>query len=286
MRLSEIITIYLAAAAPFGVAHFQRGRGRMAHRLVGASCVALAWPLAAVSFLSGTKAERDTDEETEARDEARMERVRRAIFDSLLRVEQLYETVRGTCDERARHAFFAARESVERYAGLTEVARRAQLHAPPTPRELETCRVGGCVGEDLLVAGRCLHRRNVIRLRLQRERARGEMLHALAETGELVRASAAAASHAPAADDAHRLSKALVEVYAGVVRLLSLLDDREAALVVERLREAERARLRRRLADDGGGRDATGDLCITQAATKPSAQPTSESRTSARAFTG
>jgi hypothetical protein len=291
MRLSEIITIYLAAAAPFGVAHFQRGRGRMARRLVGASCVGLAWPLTAVSFLSGTKAERDADgdgadEETEARDEARMERVRRAIFDSLLRVEELYETTRGTCDEHARHAFFAARESVERYAGLTEAAARAQLHAPPTPRELETCRVGGRVGEDLLVAGRCLHRRNVIRLRLQRERARGEMLHALAEAGELVRASATFASHASAADEAaHRLCEALVEVYAGVVRLLSLLNDREAALAVERLREAERARLRRRLADDDG-RDAKGDLCITQAASKPSAQPTSESRTSARAFTG
>ncbi|HEV2706125.1 MAG TPA: hypothetical protein VGV59_09390 [Pyrinomonadaceae bacterium] len=294
MRLSEIITIYLATAAPFGVAHFQRGRGRVVRRLFGASCVALAWPLTAVSFLSETKAQRDACvsnedvavEETEAKDEERLERVRRALFDSLLRVEELYETARGTSDERARHAFFAARESVERYAGLTVAARSADLHAPPTPRELEMCRIAGRVGEDLLIAGRCLHRRNVIRLRLQRERARGDMLHALAEAGELVRESSPFASHAQAVSpDARRLCEALFEAYAGVVKLLSLLDDSAAALAVSRLHEAECARLRRRLEAQGAG-DAKGDLCITQAATKPSARPTSESRTSMRAFTG
>lgn len=259
MRLSEVIIIYLAVAAPFGVAYFQRQamnaasfRQGMVTTALGA---ALAWPLVAILFLilrtdfkGGVKA---TDEAcADAQYDARIRRARSTTFDTLLRVEESFYSARGKNDGETRHAFFTARESVERFAGLTLAAAGAELNASPTPRELEISRLSGGTGEDLLLAGRCLHRRNVVRMRLQRERARMEMLHALAEVRE--RASVLPLASPVQIEAARGLSEKILEAYSNAIDLLTLLDDSRAALCVGRLLDAECARLRkleRRLGD-------------------------------------
>src|SRR5437588_396514 len=63
----------------------------------------------------------------------------------------------------------------------------AKAAAAPTPRELELCRIAGRAGDDLLAAGRCVHRRNVTRLLAHRERSRSELVHALADVRDLAR---------------------------------------------------------------------------------------------------
>ena len=280
MRLSEIITIYLAVAAPFGVAHFQRrqagAHARASLLLIAAASAGLAWPLAALSFLVRRRAlRRDFASAAEGagarRRESRIEQAGRAVFDSLLRVEEFLEKARGREEEETRHALFAARESVERFAGLTMAAAGAELNATPTPRELELCRVSGRTGEDLLLSGRCLHRRNVIRLRLQRERARTEMLHALAEMRE--RAGDVPLLLPAQREAARRLAEAVIDSYSHAIDLLSLLDDPTAATRVARLLDAECARLRK--LGIGPARDDPGttigvETCTTLKADQPS----------------
>ena len=134
-----------------------------------------------------------------------------------------------------------AREAVERFIGLTLAAREARIDAPPSPREIELCRVAGRSGDDLMIAGRCTHRRNVARLLAHRTRARAELLHVLAEVGEIPGSTSFASQ---SNTEAQHFSEAALEVYKRAVDLLSLFDDDHATTIIARLLDTERARLR------------------------------------------
>src|SRR5207237_8207017 len=122
MLLSELTIIYLAAAAPFGVARFVEDRERGTGALARSAAAALAWPATALLFALRSVAPRTVGAEAcddgHAHDEQRVERVRRSTVNALREVEDLLLSVRGHDREDVRHALFAARESVERYAGL------------------------------------------------------------------------------------------------------------------------------------------------------------------------
>jgi hypothetical protein len=282
MLLSELTIIYLAAAAPFGVARFveDRERGtRGAGALAKSAAAALAWPLTALLFVLKSVAPRTIGagacDGGHAHDEQRVERVRRSTVNALREVEDLLLSERGHDCEAGRHVLFAARESVERYAGLALACASAREDAAPAPRELELCRIAGRAGDDLLVAGRCVHRRNVTRLLAHRERARAELIHALAAAREIAHEAAREVAHdvyssrsqfhsaAQTGDDGvRRISEALLRALSRAVELLSLFDDRDTLVAVARLLDAECARLRRAgsqqadaaraVADEGG----------------------------------
>ncbi|MDQ3746455.1 MAG: hypothetical protein M3444_18945 [Acidobacteriota bacterium] len=292
MLLSELAIIYLAAAAPFGVRHFlglrardrrhapeglSAGDKRRVREAAKAAAAALVWPLTALLLLSRRAAARDacanaTDEDSTP-DERKVERARRATVGALLAVEDALAE-RGPIDEAERHALFAARECVERYAGLALACAGARADDAPTTRELELCRIAGRSGDDLLAAGRCVHRRNVTRLLAHLERARSELVHALADVRELAhksdpspRSSNSAkragdggmkqipdseqtsdALHSEQTSEAlrsGRASEALLRALARTIEMLSLFDDHATIVSVARLLEAERARLRR-----------------------------------------
>ncbi|HWS88817.1 MAG TPA: hypothetical protein VN282_17715 [Pyrinomonadaceae bacterium] len=255
--MSELFIIYLAAAAPFGVARFLSEhssgapKGKALFRAAGA---ALAWPFASLPRLlrrlsslrtKGTKAA-----EVHAPDERRVEEVKRAAVNALRSVEDLLLEAGALEEESERHKLYAARECVERYAGLAVACATAAADARPTPREMELCRIAGRGGDDLLVAGRCVHRRNVTRLVAHRERAAGELVHALAAVGE---AALRTVQRTPAPDsseqlraagarripsDPRRTSEALSRALSRVVELLSLFDERVALVSVARMLDA------------------------------------------------
>jgi hypothetical protein len=183
MAPSEIAIIYLATAAPFGVARFfkehERGERR---RLARAAAAALLWPLAALRLVSkNLSRQRDKPgDETSLLDERRVESVKRSTVNALRAVEDLLTSERGAAVEAKRHALFAARQSVERYAGLALACASARDDDAPSTRETELFRVAGRAGDDLLVAGQCVRRRNHARLLAHRERARSELVHSLA----------------------------------------------------------------------------------------------------------
>lgn len=261
MQLSEFITIYLAAAAPFGVTYFLRHQQRQgrARATMRATVAALAWPLNVAARLldSRARSERtpaDASMQVVPSDLA-VERSERALLDALRRVEeQLTETfaaagqasqadAKVTGGEALRRVSFAARASVERYVGLASAAAAADADAPPNATETEFFRVAGREGEDLLLGARCVHRRNVARLRQHHTRARGELLHALAELRE-------AGAHLPQASQAEaalarRISAGMLQVFGRAVELFSTLDDQQGALKAARLLDAECTRLRR-----------------------------------------
>jgi hypothetical protein len=284
MRLSEIVIIYLAAAAPFGVAFFLRRQERAEARalaLARAVGVALLWPVAAARLLLGRREpEAAADVRAEAR-AARVERAQRETINALRDAEDAMQRAGLLAGEESRHTLFAARESIERYTGLTLACAEARADAGPTERELELCRLAGRTGRDLNVAGRCIHRRNVTRLAAHRERARRELTHALAAVRELFDESAD--ENGGGREASRAVSRALLQSFARAVELLSLLEDRAAVLDAARLLDLECARLRRLETDAPAHAPKGGETCTTPAAHRAFATPTIPTTTSTRA---
>jgi hypothetical protein len=251
MRLSETITIYLAAGAPFGVASFLRGEsnGTRALALLKAAGATLLWPFAASAILLArqrqTRSQADADQrllETLAAGE-KVERARCDLLASVYRVSELAQALFDNEPEKMERAACMIRESVEKYTGLAMAAIESKLCAMPDSREMELCRVSGRTGDDLMLAGLCIYRRNVARIDAHRDRASAELVHALAEVREMI--DAACLNSQTNGRDASELSEAILTSYGHAIEMFSLLDNQGAAMSVARLLDAECARLRR-----------------------------------------
>jgi hypothetical protein len=251
MRLSETITIYMAAGAPFGVASFMREErsGKRALALLKAAGAMLLWPFAASAILLARQRQtrRQADDgqgslETWAAGE-KLEQARRDLLASVYRVSEMAQASFGKEREKMERAARVIRESVEKYTGLAIAAREIKMRAMPDRREMELCRMAGRTGDDLLLAGLCIHRRNVARIDTHRDRAGTELVHALAEMREMP--DAACLNSQSNGRDASELSEAILTSYGHAIELFSLLDNRSAALSMARLLDAECARLRR-----------------------------------------
>ena len=249
MRLSELIIIYLAAAAPFGVSDFLNRPAGVARTrsLFNAARAALCWPLALLSRPLLQKKFRRRELKTAERvasssREHRIDDARRALLSAFYRMEDLARTESSGATSVA--TFVAAREAlreagaaVERYVGLALAVENACLEA--SPRETELCRLAGRVGDDLQVAARCHQRRNAARLKAHHARSRLELLHALAELRERFESAHPTATR----DDATRTHfDSLLDTYARAIDLLSLLEDERAAISVARILDAACAR--------------------------------------------
>jgi hypothetical protein len=254
MLLSELIIIYLAVAAPFGVAHFlrQRAGARRTRSLLHATCAALLWPLALFSRSFVQKRFRREESETDAPEaslsrEQRTDAARRALLSSLYRIEDTAAAIPGASTVATRGAVRETIAAVERYVGLAAAVADADAAAAShAPRETELCRISGRTGDDLHLAALCHGRRNIARLHAHQADSRLELLHALAELREVFESTLAAT---PASTDAHGAARpllaALPEAYARAFELLSLFADERAAARVARLLEAARAQARR-----------------------------------------
>jgi len=248
MRLSEFIIIYLAAAAPFGVANFLRHpadvpRPRSILKAMGAG---LLWPL---TLLVRSLAEKRfglrghdavTPDASPSR-ELHIDDARRALLSALYRIEDLARDVSHSQREATLASVHQVIASVERYVGLTLSFAHTGTVLLASPRETELCRIIGRAGDDLLIAGRCYGRRNLARLRAHQAQSRLELLHALAELREVCERTLTNTNDASVT---HALCAALFESYARVIDLFSLLEDERAAMTVARLLDAACARLR------------------------------------------
>ncbi|MET0645379.1 MAG: hypothetical protein ABW208_02090 [Pyrinomonadaceae bacterium] len=270
--MSELFIIYLAAAAPFGVARFlseHSGGAGLGASLFKAAGAALAWPFTSLPrLLASIRTKEDAAAEGTAPDERRVEEVKRAAVNALRAVEDMLVDAGALDEESERHKLYVARECVERYAGLAAACSTASADARPTPREMELCRIAGRGGDDLLVAGRCFHRRNVTRLVAHRERASAELVHALSAARQIAHniyppSPALCSAEQLRAAAAERIDEALSRV----VELLSLFDERAALVSVARMLDAECARARRdgsEAAGTGSGTEGE-EPCTTQA---------------------
>ena len=287
MRLSETITIYLAAGAPFAVSYFlhartHRGRAQL---LLRAFAAGLLWPLAALRIFFARhpqNAAADLVEIAEQLHEEKIDEAKRNLLSALHAVSEMANGAFGGACEKLERAACVLRDSVERYVGLAHAAGEADADAQPNASEFELFRIAGRRGEDLRLAGRCVHRRNVARLVEHQARARTELLHALAEIRE------AAESERPQlfanASAARRLSLVTLKLYGHAVELLSLLEDTDAAMRAAQLLNQECARLRRLqpAGADAAPEHQTGEDLCTAHTSRPSLAPLSNRTTLAQ----
>jgi hypothetical protein len=292
MRFSEIITVYLAAGAPFCAEHFlKHGRGtNRALTLLKAATAMLIWPLSlSINLLAHRgRAPLSKDLNEEAAMECTLARALQAkerLLSSLYKIQELAhaEDSHAQPGERLEQETRAISESIEKYVGLTLAASAADFNGPPDEREMELCRIAGRKGDDLLLAGRCIHRRNAAQLVSHQWRARTELLHALATVREFGVETRAAAPVDKLT--ARYLSVAVLKFYGHAINLLSLLEDETAAKGVARLLNAECARLRRLESDylpDAAENAAEGEVCTTRHLSPPTTQPLSQAQTAVR----
>lgn len=284
MRWSEPLTIYLAAGASFGVSRYLHaaGRARSRRRAVAEGmAAALLWPLAAAAIL--TKRLRHACEDGPAEGacagmRARVEDARRNFVSSVNKMLEIMRASRMTMGETLEQTLYAMREGAEQYVGLAGMFENADEKEAPAAHEAELARLCGRRGDDLSIAARCLHRRNVSRVRAHYHRERSRLLRKLAE----LRARDEDDPLSYAGDDARRavrrkLSEARLEIYLRATDLFSLLEDERAARGAAQLTDAECLTLRRlRETDEAAVERASGvEKCTEHARPLMSKDPLS-----------
>lgn len=264
MRLSESITIYLAAGASFGVSRYLCALGLNRNRARAAAeglTAALLWPFVAAAILIKQVRhirEGDGREEADARVRERVEDAKRMFIISINNVLECVRTSRTTGRTSLEQTLYALRESAEQYVGLCLIEADADEDAVPAAREAELARISGRRGHDLRVAARCVHRRNVSRIKAHHRRERARLLRKLAELG-----AGAGTPPLPEQDEMdwrRKMTQARLELYLRAADLFSLLEDERAAQDTAQLIDAECSILRRlRETDEAAPRSAYGE---------------------------
>jgi hypothetical protein len=280
MRWSETITIYLSVGAPFAVSYFlhQTSSERRAHLLLKTIAAGLLWPLVMLKVLLSRQRCKPTKAATASellsqQHEEKIEAAKREVLAAVHVTREAATEAFGKESEKLERAACVLRDSIEKYVGLAQTVESAAHDAPPSERELELFRIAGRKGDDLMLAGKCLHRRNVMRLTEHYTRSRADLLHALADIGEA--AGEPRQALLANASAAHRLSIATLRLYSHAINLLSLMEDEGAAMSVAQLLNQECTRLRRLQAADKmhAPEQETGEeLCATHMARPSHAQ--------------
>jgi hypothetical protein len=299
MRAVEIIIIYLAAAAPVAVACFLRRRTHtsitraaasygLARDIAHTALAGLLFPftLASCALTRLQRAVGTASTSTShAAHVAKLDAGRNALVAALHNFEDRARESNGRRADAAVAAAHALKSNVERYAGLTFALAEVEPDGEPAAHETELARVAGRAGDDLEIAGRCVRRRNLSRLREHQAQTRLELLHTLAglqDTLELPDGKHAA-SHQ---------SAALLRVYERAFALFMLHEDARGVQSLVRLLDATRARLYRHHEPDATRASlapregATGEVSCTphrpQTHASPRSTPTLPTPISAR----
>ncbi|MBD0372168.1 MAG: hypothetical protein ICV60_15105 [Pyrinomonadaceae bacterium] len=248
--MSEPVTIYLAAGASFGVSRYLHALGSAKSRsraIAEGIAAALLWPLAAAAILSKRLRHACDDGPTEDAQadavRARVEDAKRNLINSVNRMLEALRASRVTVEETLEQALYVIREGAEQYVGLKGMLEDADEQATPEAYESELARVSGRRGLDLLIAARCVHRRNVSRLRAHYHMERTRLLGKLAELRAHEDGSLSYVEDARAAR--RKISEARLEVYLRATALFSLVEDESAARCAAQLTDAECLTLRR-----------------------------------------
>ena len=243
MHLSEILVIYMAIAAPHGVASFlrQTSRESLLKRLSKASGATLLWPLAWMQRIGNDSQERIFAASVQDQSaETNFIKIETAVRQLLAALDDGRELICLNDAEKEARLRYECRRIIETYVGLTQLAATNPID--PSAREMELARIGGRRGDDLLLAGLCVHRRNATRLAAHLLSARARFVQLLTEAHDITHALSSASPAASLKEQ--ELSTRMLHVYGRAIDLASLLEDSETVLRIARLLDAECARLR------------------------------------------
>lgn len=249
MRLTELLTIYLAVGAPFGFARLFDAHFKMSFKLlVKAIGVALTWPVAALRF--GFSLARDADEIAQHDDgeEATLDReqwrARREFEEALYRLGEILPVWENSVSRRSFDASFQALlMATEQHFHLWLALRRMSADVAPLPLALELCRLSGRAGDDLNIAANCIHRQNIARLKARCAKSANELTTALTHFQSAADDHALNALLNHAVNVAYR--QAMLTLCCSAIELFSQLGDSVMATKTGRLLNTECAKLRR-----------------------------------------
>ena len=184
MRVSEIITIYLAIGAPFGVYYFvQTGMRRNSFKVFFKSLAAIfMFPLFGFEPFRRKffgKQTRSTNLETNSNSEKLEQLQRRMCRDFIAQSEFALPLQTNLITGHSSLSLFDFREILERYIGLTLALNGSVIDSGFTKPETEIFQIAGRTKEDLQLAARCLHRKNYQRLQVHQIQARRDFLRVL-----------------------------------------------------------------------------------------------------------
>lgn len=248
MRTLETLTIYLAIGAPFGVSYFihhRRPVGRVI-RVAKANLIVALWPLVLFRYFFNrlfTRASNDFPAYVQDNFEKKIDGAWRSFLAALYQVADAASQLRDSDREKLEQDARTVRESAEKFLALSANLASAAPGGHPSERELELLRIAGRTGDDLLVGGTCVQRRNAARLEQHHARARMEVLDGLAALGD--RTDAAQLTDDANADDLRRLSLVVLGLFGRALDLFSLVEDDAAAMTMAQLLNDECKRLRR-----------------------------------------
>ena len=287
MRLSETIIIYLATGAPFSVSYFlhKRGSEHTVPGLLTAVAAGLLWPLMALRVLVAEYTQPKPTPLTDSVPRKHEEKIQHTKRQLLASLRVLYQLVKSAADTRTKEferVAFVLNDSVETYVGLASAVEESSAGLSTNGPSMELFRIAGRKGDDLMLATKCAHRRNIARIIEHHSRARVQLIHGLADLYDAVECVAPLKSANGLADERMRLES--VKLYKYAIDLLLLMGDHEAAIRITELVNRERTwlqaleltELRPESPHDNGE-----ELCTTNTA-HPSLEPLSNEATMAQ----
>jgi hypothetical protein len=222
---------------------------------------ALLWPFVAAAILTKHLRhvyEKDGHQGPDERVQGRVEEARRTLVISINTMLQAARAERMTTPSVVEETLYTLRESAEQYIGLARIEADVDEDAMPDVYEGELARISGRRGTDLLVAARCVHRRNVSRIKAHYQRERSRLLRKLSELR--VEEDGSRSTERDEIDRRRKMSEARLEIYLRAADLFSLVEDERAVRSTAQLIDAECLILRRlRETDEAAAMRAYGE---------------------------
>lgn len=210
-------------------------------RITKVSGATLLWPLAWMRRIRNNHNGRvfavSAQDQIDERDFTKIEAAARKLLAAL---DAVHELICLNDAEKNARLIYECRQIIETYVGLTQLANANSID--PSAREMEIARIGGRRGDDLLLAGLCIHRRNAARLAAHLRSAREQFVQLLTKAHDITNALSSASPADTLKEQ--ELSARTLHVYEHAIDLASLLEDTETVLRIAHLLDAECARLR------------------------------------------
>jgi hypothetical protein len=187
MRPIDLIIIYLVVGAPFAARSIARGADEVKFRSYkGALCSymvslkgGLFWPWSLAQCFSNRLKQRKSTSATNGHTQTSWSSVEHSLNRCLAALNDLAAIDRDAAFGQSTFIETMhkdTRDALEKYAGLTWALVLSSGDENPAPHEFALARLSGLEGDELLIAGLCIHRRYHSRLKLHQQSSRTQLL--------------------------------------------------------------------------------------------------------------
>jgi hypothetical protein len=229
MRFIDMVIIYIALGAPAATLRcFESERQKFrAKVLLGFAIDLLRWPVILASAMQrrrGGSLQLAADK-AEARWQEPILLERGSVLAVLNRLFELERSIGLEWDEQLS---MQTCEAVEAYVELSIAAVEASEDQKAEAPTLEICRIAGRRGEDLKIAGKCIHRRNSARLVAHQLSVRNDLI------SEIEILSGMICESCRLRHDAFEIKDTFVTFLGHIIKLMKATGDETGAAAISR----------------------------------------------------